>query len=460
MEDHSATPARVLFHQGEQHVDAAAWALAEQAFRQALALEPGFAEAQANLGYVRDLQGDSAEAEACYRGALELNPDAAVVHLNLGALLARQKRHTEAEGCYAAALALEPDSSAVWSNLGALNLNLQREETAEACLRHAMALDPTNARPRFNLAYLQLRRGQLEEGWSLLEARSGLALLEQQIQLPRWQGDSLAGKSLLVVAEAGHGDTIHFCRYVVWLKEQGARHISLVCPPALVALLQTLAGVDCIYAYDEAFDDKAHDDWLPLLSAPGLAHAHGCAQPVGLPYLKSDAERRKTWATLLPTAPGLRVGLVWKGNADFENDSDRSLGHFQWLEPLWTVDGLCFVSLQKGNGEQEPSQCASTQPATEIGPLLNDFADAAAVIDQLDLVISVDTAIAHLAGALGKPCWLLLPWYMPDWRWRAQGNETPWYPGAMRLFRQQSDGDWSGVVQEVTQALQTHVATA
>lgn len=456
MEDNNATQAVALFHQGEQHLESAEWVLAEHAFRQCVAQGPGLAEAHANLGYVRNLQGDPAEAEACYRSSIELDPGNATVYLNLGALLALQKRLTEAESFYAAALALEPESSAVWSNLGALNLNLQREDTAEACLRHAMALDPANARARFNLAYLQLRHGKFEEGWSLFEARDSYQSLDQQLNIPRWTGKPLHGKSLLVGYEAGHGDMIQFCRYIPWLKAQGAGHITLLCHPALKSLMQTLQAVDTVCSFDEDLPPLKHDFWLPMLSAPFLAQTRVDSIPGTLPYLQSDAVLRTKWEIRLPKGPGLRVGLAWKGTPRFENDSDRSLPHLQTLQALWEVPGLQFVSLQKGEGEAEVTSCYAMQPLADLGPALQDFADTAAVVDQLDLVISVDTAVAHLAGALGKPCWLLLPCYMPDWRWGTDGSQTPWYPGVMRLFRQQREGDWGKVVQEVALALHDH----
>jgi hypothetical protein len=152
------------------------------------------------------------------------------------------------------------------------------------------------------------------------------------------------------------------------------------------------------------------------------------------------------------------VGLVWKGNPQFENDGDRSLPHLQTLAPLWHVPGVDFVSLQKGAGESEVAACCAQQPLTDLGSRMQHFADAAAIVEQLDLVIAVDTALAHLAGALDKPCWLLLPWYMTDWRWAAEGDTSVWYPTAMRLFRQASDGAWAAVIEEVRRALLERIA--
>lgn len=453
MGEDSATEALALYRLGEQQMQAGQLGPAAQAFRQAIALDAQFAEAHANLGYVLDQGGDHAEAEDCYRTALQLAPGNATLHLNLGALLALQKRHAEAEASYAAALALEPESSAVWSNLGALNLNLKNEETAKACLRQAVALDPANARARFNLAYLQLRHGHFEEGWALFEARDWYRAMEQQLAFPRWQGEDLAGLTLLVTYEAGHGDVIQFCRYIPLLKALGAAHITLLCHPALKSLLRSLNGLDAACGFDEALTPQPFDYWMPLMSAPHYLGTRADKVPAQLPYLHAEPDLRAQWAGALPAPGALRVGLVWKGNPQFENDSDRSLPHLQSLAPLWRVPGVDFVSLQKGAGEAEVAPFQAQPPLTELGSRMQDFADAAAIVAQLDLVISVDTAMAHLAGALGKPCWLLLPWYMTDWRWGAEGSGSLWYPGVMRLFRQGPDGDWAPVIADVALAL-------
>lgn len=445
--------ALALYRVGEQHLQAGAWSAAAQAFGQALAQDARFAEAQANLGFALEKSGDHAAAQRHYRSALALAPDNATVHLNLGALLARHKQHADAEAHYAAALALEPASSAVWSNLGVLNLNLHQPEQAEACLRQAMVLDPGNAKARFNLAYLQLQCGQYEEGWALFEARDGYRPLTAQFAFARWAGEPLQGRSLLVCWEAGHGDVIHFCRYVPLLKDLGAQHITLLCQPALVGLLQTLQGADAVCSLDAVPPSQHFDYWMPLLSAPYHLGTRAASIPAQLPYLHAEPGLRRHWAARLPAHASLRVGLVWKGNPDFENDADRSLPGLHTLEPLWAVPGVAWVSLQKGAGERDVASCQARQALTDLGPDLRDFADAAAIVAQLDLLITVDTAMAHLAGALGLPCWLLLPWYMPDWRWGTDAAHTAWYPGVVQLFRQGPDAQWEPVVQRIAMAL-------
>ena len=457
MEDRADDAALAHYLRGEQQLHAGEMQAAEQAFRQAIGLDEQFAEAHGNLGYVLDQIGAHAEAEGHYRLALELAPNHATVHLNLGALLVQKKRHAEAEACYAAALALEPASSAVWSNLGALNLNLRQEETAETCLRHAIALDPLNTRARFNLAYLKLRQRNFEEGWALFEARDWYRAMEKQLAFPRWQGESLAGRSLLVTYEAGHGDMIQFCRYIPLLKKLGAVHITMLCHTALKRLLSGLEGLDSVCGLDEALPTSHFDCWTPLMSAPHYVGTRPDTVPAQLPYLRVDPALHLPWASQLPRERAFRVGVAWKGNPQFENDKDRSLPHLQTLAPLWTVPNLHFFSLQKGAGEEEIAPCGAQQPLTELGSQMQDFADTAAIMAELDLVIAVDTAIAHLAAALGKPCWLLLPWYMTDWRWGAEGTNSIWYPGAMRLFRQGSDADWGPVIAEVAVALMERI---
>jgi Tfp pilus assembly protein PilF len=411
------------------------------------------AQAHAELAYALDQAGATSEAEQHYRSALALAPFSATLHMNLGALLAQQKRHAEAEACYAAALQLEPESSEVWSNLGALYLNLKNEDAADACLRKAMVLDPGNAKARFNLAYLQLRLENWHEGWALFEARDWYQAMAQRLDFPRWQGEPLVGRSLLVCFEAGHGDVIQFCRYIPLLKKHGAQRITLLCQPALTRLMRGLDDLDAVVGLDQPLPPEHFDFWLPLMSAPHHLATRLHSVPAQLPYLQPEPALQDHWTHRIPASQALRVGLVWKGNPKFENDADRSLPHLQTLAPLWQVPGVQFFSLQKGAGEDDIVPGSPQLPLVALGRELHDFADAAAVVSALELVITVDTAMAHLAGALGKPCWLLLPWYMTDWRWGAEGASSVWYPQVMRLFRQASDGDWAPVIAEVRLAL-------
>lgn len=449
--------AQSLFFQGSRQMEAGDFAGAESSFEQAIQIFPDFAEAYVNLGLLLEKRGKMESAEACYRRAIELNCEYSQPHLNLGVLLAKQKRFIEAEAAYRQAIALKPHSAAAWSNLGVLCACMQREAEAERCQRTAMFLDADYAMARFNLSYLLLRQGRFEEGWFCLEARTGYAGLAEYLTVPGWQGESLAGKSILVGYEAGHGDMIQFCRYVAVLKERGASAVTLLCHPPLKALFATLAGVDAVISFDEPLPASGWDLWTPLMSIPFHCKTRLDSVPAALPYLHAAKNRIEKWAPLIPEN-GFRVGLVWKGSPLFENDADRSLPTLSVLAPLWSVQGVTFVSLQKGAGENEaPPEGMRFE---RIGPQLSDFADTAAVVSLLDLVICVDTAVAHLSGAFGKPCWVLLPEYKTDWRWLTERTDTPWYPGVMRLFRQSVAGDWTPVVDEVVSALEQLVQSA
>lgn len=432
--------------------------LAQACFRRALECAPDLMQAHANLGLLLEAQGALEEAAVSYRRAIALNPDQPEPYVNLGGLLARGKQFAQAEQSYHQALHLNPESPGVWSNLGALYAALRQDAEAEGCYRHGLALDPAHAKTRFNLACLLLRQGQLEEGWQALEARDWYGALAQRLPMPRWQGESLVGKSVLMGFEAGHGDMIHMVRYAAVLKARGAARITLLCHPALKRLFASLHAVDQVLGFDEPLPvDSGHpgapwDVWTPPFSIPFHCQTRLDSIPAQLPYLHAPAPECAKWAQQLP-ANGLRVGVVWRGSPQFENDADRSLPSLDVLAPLGAVAGVCWVSLQKGAGEDEALCPPANMPVLPLGAQAHDFADMAALVACLDLVISVDTAVAHLAGALGKPVWLLLPDYMTDWRWLDDRADSPWYPGVMRLYRQSSAagevGGWAPVVDAV-----------
>lgn len=446
--------AEKLFFQGAGHMATEASAEAEASFRAALTLAPDLAEAWVNLGLVLEQSRQDDEAEACYRQAIALRPDIAETQVNLGGLLARHKRLDEAEAAYAQAIRLDSAQPGTWSNLGVLYASMRLDDEAEACFDQALAMAPNLPRARFNLGVMRLRQGRLAEGWAGLEARDWYAGLNRQLRCPRWQGEPLAGRSVLIGYEVGHGDMVQFSRYAALLKARGAGPVSLLCHPALKRLFATLAGVDHVLGFDEPWPPAQWEVWTPLMSLPFHFETRMDTIPAPLPYLQAEAALVAQWGAELPPRPALRVGLVWKGNPRFENDADRSLASLAVLAPLWQVPGVCFVSLQKGAGEDEAGKPPSGQPLQHLGGRMRDFADAAAIMAGLDLVIAVDTAMAHLAGALNKPCWLLLPRYQTDWRWFEARTDSPWYPGAMQLFRQAEAGDWKPVVDTLVQALQ------
>jgi Tfp pilus assembly protein PilF len=446
--------AESLFYQASAHLAAHDFAAAAQVLRAALALDPGMAEAHANLAYALEHDGQQARAEQHYRRAIELAPDQLQVYLNFGVMLAGQRRFDNAEQVYRTALALFPDSPMALSNYGAMLAAAGREAEAESCYRRALALDPGYRKASFNLAYVLLRQGRWEEGWARLEARDWVDVLQRHLDLPRWQGERLAGKAILVGIEAGHGDIIQFGRYCEQLKQAGAARVGVLCHPGLVGLFGGLSGADEAIGLDQPLRG-GWDCWVPALSLPYHLHTTVDTVPAELPYIALDPARAERLASLLATEPGeLKVGLAWKGNPRFENDRERSLPSLSTLAPLGDVAGVRFFSLQKGEGEGEATGGLGGAAVTDLAPAIGDFADTAALISGLDLVICVDSAVAHLAGALAKPCWVLLPAHLTDWRWMTERSDTPWYPGVMRLFRQRRPGDWKGVVAELARALQ------
>jgi tetratricopeptide (TPR) repeat protein len=423
---------------------------AERGFRLVLKQDPARPEAHSNLGVVLERRGRPAEAEACYREALRLEPAWLQACLNLGVLLVSGRRFEEAEDLYQTVLVHQPEAPAAWTNLGVLQVCTAREAEAERSFRRALDLDPTYAKARFNLSYLLLRDGRFEEGWPALEARPWSLATDGKVQAPRWRGEALAGRGLLIGTEGGFGDMLQFCRYVPRLKALGAGQVGLVCQPTLKRLLATLAGLDAIYGLEETIPTAGWDLWTLPLSLPGLCGATPPDFSASLPYLAAEPGQVSLWRSRL--RPGvLHVGLAWRGNPLFENDAERSLP-LAALALLAAIPGIQFVSLQKGVGEAEAAQPPPGLDLLDPAPRIQDFADTAALMEALDLVISVDTAAAHLAGALGRPCWVLLPAFKTDWRWFKEREDSPWYPGSLRLFRQ-SHGGWEPVIQRVLEAL-------
>lgn len=448
------TEAEARFLTGVHFLEAGDDQSAEQCFREALAIAPDLASAAANLGYLLNKRGLTCEGEAYLRRAVELDPDCQEAALNLGALLTTAKRFKEAEAMCVKAITLGPESPRPWSNIGVLYAGMKREQEAEQCYRTAMALDAEHRMSRFNLSYLLLRQGRYEEGWHCLEARNWYAGLAARMPCPRWQGEPLTGKSLLIGCEAGHGDMIQFIRYANVLRAHNPKSIDLICHPALKTLLADQCGIDHAYALDEGIPDNDWDYWTPPLSLPYFCGTTLDTIPDRIPYLLASPEKIETWRHCLPTGKP-KVGLVWKGNPRFENDLDRSLPSLELLAPLGDIPGIRFVSLQKGAGEDEALSPPDGLQLTCLGAQFKDFADTAAVVSQLDLVISVDTAVAHLTAALGVPCWIMLPEYKTDWRWLANREDSPWYPKVVRLFRQNRMGDWGDVIARLRAALIT-----
>ncbi|MBF0126380.1 MAG: glycosyltransferase family protein [Magnetococcales bacterium] len=424
-------------------------------WRQALALRPDFVSAWNNLGVLAKERNDFRESLAAYREALRIQPDYVSAWYNLGVLLQAMGELEEGAAAFREVMRLDPGHVAARNNLGNIARDRGRFPEAEAAFRQALALQPDCADAQWNLSLLLLTLGAFQEGWRLHEARHHPNKTQWRVPLPalpfpRWRGEELEGRSLLLVGEQGMGDQIQFCRFAPLLKARGVRRLTLVCPPALLPLFASLEGVDRVVDEDRLATVAPQDYWALLHSIPHLA---GTGIPSRLPYLAPPAGRLQAWRERLAPARGMRVGVVWKGDPSHGNDAHRSLPDLTVLAPLWRVPGVTMISLQKGRGEEEARHPPPGQPVTHLGEALTDWGESAAAVMALDLLISIDSAVAHLAGALGKRCWVMLPARGCDWRWMLEREDSPWYPEVMRLFRQTRPGVWSDVVERMVAEL-------
>ena len=427
--------------------------------RESLRLDPANPETHNMLGIAMHALNALAEAENHFRATLRLHPDHPGATLNLGVIRQSLGHLPEAEALYRRARAKGVEEARVCNNLALVLAEQGKLEDAERSCRDALADTPGYAEAEVNLAMILLMRGRLTEAWPHYEARWRIAPLCFQPGYPaetRWTGTApIEGKTILLHAEQGLGDTLHFCRYAPLVAARGAR-VILAVPPGLLRLMGSLAGVDQVVSIEDT--PPAFDLHCPLMSLPLAFNTTLETIPGAVPYLTVDPAQVEEWEKIIPSAPdraGPRIGLVWAGGARPHQphaaaiDKRRSM-RLADMAPLVAVPGCVFVSLQCG----PPARQADTAPFPLIGltDRLTDFADTAALIETLDLIITVDTAVAHAAGALGKPVWLLSR-FDACWRWLRDRDDTPWYP-TMRLFRQTAPGDWAGVIQRVVEALE------
>ena len=452
-------------------------------FRQALRINPNYANAHYNLGNIAKDQGRLAEAIHCYREALRVNPDHVDAHNNLGNALFEQGQLAEAAECYRHVLRLNPRHANVYNNLGVVLRDQGQLAEAALCFRQAMSTDTRNVDAHINLAVifdrlakrdeamdqyeqalrinprheitlwnrslLRLQKGDFERGWADYEYRWAQPKKRaRSFDKPRWDGSPLEGKTILVHAEQGLGDTIQFVRYVPLVQRRGGK-ILYECPPALQGILADFPGVEQLCPRRLA-PLPPFDVQVPLLSLPLIFGTTLSSIPANIPCLRIDPSRLAFWRRELDPVDGFKVGIVWQGNPNNPGDARRSLplAHF---EALARVAGVKLLSLQVGVGTEQLA--AASFPVTDLGTRFNpdSLDDLAAVLKNVDLVITVETAAAHLAGALEIPVGNLLA-FNPCWRWLLEGLDSPWYP-TMRLFRQSRLGEWGDVFEDVAAAL-------
>jgi tetratricopeptide (TPR) repeat protein len=419
-------------------------------YRAAIRLRPLQPEAHNSLGNALAVSGLLDQALASYRTAIALRPDYAEAHYNLGITLKEQGLAEDAVTCYRKAIALRPDYHEAHYNLGNAFRDLRQLDAAIASYRRAIELRPDFPDAHHNAALALLAQGDLAAGWAEYEWRwktSQLGEAGRDFTQPQWRGEPAEGQTLLIHAEQGFGDTIQFCRYAASAAARGLRVILEVQQP-LVRLLRGIPGVDSVIQRGDVL--PAFDLHCPMLSLPFALRTTLSTIPTAPSYLTADAALTERWRTRL--GPGPRIGVAWAGKPSNLADRRRSIAPDR-LAPLFALPGLQFVSLQQA-GPKPPANI----PLTDFMSEMTDFAETAALIANLDLVISVDTAVAHLAAALGKSVWLL-DRFDACWRWLDGRRDSPWYPG-LRLYRQPRPGDWDSVLAEVTHDLRSLTATA
>jgi tetratricopeptide (TPR) repeat protein len=429
------------------------FAEAGDCYERTLALRPDYAEAHNNLGNVLLIQNRPGESVGCLEAALALRPDYADAHSNLGIAFHHLGRYAEAAASYARALGIQPDHADAHNNLGLTLRDMNRHEEAIACFERAQAVKPDMVDAQLNEGLARLALGEFDAGWKKYQWRRLTASFHRRkTPRPLWLGDwDLAGKTILLHGEQGLGDTLQFVRYVPHVARRGARVILAVQRP-LAPLLAGSAGVTVLCAQGDAI--PPYDCYCPLPSLPLAFRTTVETIPAEIPYVSVPADRAAKWRPVMEAIGRPRIGLMWAGN--LANPNRRRWIPLRLMLPLTQLRDLHFVALQRELPEGDAQLLESAPVATFLGDRQADLADTSAMIATLDLVITVDTAIAHLAGALGKPVWVLLP-FSADWRWLRQRDDSPWYPTA-RLFRQPALGDWGGVVTQVGDAVRPFAA--
>ena len=418
---------------------------------EAVALSPGLAPLHNNLGNAYRALQRREEAAACFRDALRLEPQQPEANFNLAVALHEGGARADAAVHYRAAIAAQPGFAEARFNLGHLLDQEGDWSAAEACYRETLALVPEDADAHFNLALNLLGGGAYAEGWREYEWRlrkPALAPLWPFQDRPRWDGGPLEGRTILLYAEQGFGDALQFVRYVPQVARRGGR-VLLACQPKLRDLFARMPEVSQAFSGGDPVPPS--DLCCSLLSLPRLFGTTLESIPAEIPYLRPDPARARAWQARLAADPSpLKVGLFWATESQISIAAQKSMT-LAALAPLAQVPGVAFYSLQRGPAAQEAARPPQGMTIVDPGAALADFSDDAALMANLDLVISIDSATAHLAGALGTPAWTLIH-HPGEWRWLRGRDDSPWYPG-MRLFRQRRAGEWDPVLRELAEAL-------
>ncbi len=410
----------------------------------------GSAEIASNYGVVlRRLKRDQ-EAIEYFNRALVLKPGYAPALLTRGASLQRLGRHEEALANFNRLIEINPAHAKAHYNRACILHELQRFDEALGAYARALELVPDDADIHWNESLTRLLAGDFRHGWEKYEwRRKRHGYDDRKFEQPLWRGEAIAGKTILVHAEQGFGDTLQFVRYIPMLASMGAR-VALEVQSPLKPLIASLAGVSTLIARGEAL--SAFDLHCPLLSLPLAFGTTLETIPAVVPYLKAPEYRAQEWQAWLPQNGKFRIAFAWSGSATHEHDAIRSIPLEKW-RPLLERPGIQWISIQRDLRDGDEATLATYPNVMHVGAELTDFADTAAAISACDLVLSVDTSVAHLAGALDRRAWILLQ-HSPDFRWLLNRGDSPWYPRA-RLFRQPKLGDWDSVLKTVGEELES-----
>lgn len=423
-------------------------------YQRAIRIAPGFVAAYYNLGVAFQNKNLLDEAVTCYRRTIELTPDNADAYHNMGVALKENAQLEEALHCLQKALELKPDYANAHYNIGNTLVAMGQYNEAMNSYRKAVGLKEDYAEAHWNIALLNLLFGNFKAGWEGYEWRWKLdgILSRRDFSRPLWDGSDIKGRTIFLNAEQGLGDTIQFIRYAPMVADKGAK-VIIECQKELISLLNNMPGVERIIAGGDPLPD--FDVHCPLQTLPSIFGTTIENIPAGASYLAVDPAVIRKWSDRIGSHDaGIKVGLAWSGDPELRDDRNRSC-RLETFSALSRFGKVAFYSLQKGRGEEQAKNPPEGMRLLDFTDEIEDFSDTAALIQNLDLVISVDTAVAHLAGALGKPVWVLLP-FVPDWRWMLNREDSPWYP-TIRLFRQPTSGAWGSVIENVANELEVFI---
>jgi tetratricopeptide (TPR) repeat protein len=421
-------------------------------YQRALQFNTNLFDANLNLGVILGKKGDVDNAITYYQKAMQLNPNQIGIHNAIGSILREKGMLDEAIRHFRKELLIHPDNADAFCNMGNVLHEKRQMDEAISYYKKAMELNPEHIDAHWGFALTLLLQRDFPQGLREFEWRlkiHQLILKRHVYSEPMWNGSDISGKRILLISEQGIGDTIQFIRYVPLVAQRGAK-IVVQCHKELTSLIRGMDNIEAVVSHDEHIE--GFDTYCYLLSLPHIFNTIPETIPVRIPYVTADPVLRDKWKERFSDDDGkIRVGLVWSSNPKNTMLHYKKSFSLHTFSPLTNFNGVTFYSLQKGEAAAEVKNPPVGMKLVDYTEEISDFSDTSALIENLDLVISVDTAVAHLAGAMGKRVWTLLP-FVPDWRWMLDREDSPWYP-TMRLFRQPSGGDWAAVIAQVRDEL-------